>query len=155
MKNKKCDLCGGIAKVFLTQILQHKKKAMALCEEHAKAFDLASLQTYDIIPGTNLQDRTEGLRCMNCGLTEALFRKRGRCGCHCCYEHLRPLIQPHLQHLHTGVRHVGKFPHGRMDAEILHRRLNHLKRQLEQAVAAERYEDAASYRDAISSIEIL
>ncbi len=155
MNKKKCDLCGGAAKVFLTQILQHKKKTMALCEEHAQAFDLESLQTYDLIPGANVQDSVETLRCMNCGLTESLFRKRGRCGCHRCYEYLRPLIQPHLQHLHAGERHVGKFPYGRMDADIINRRLSHLKHQLEQAVATERYEDAANYRDAISAIETL
>lgn len=153
MKSKKCDLCDSPAKVFLTQVIGGEKTSMNLCPEHAHSFDLEKLETYDIIPGIPGERILDsGARCPECGTTEAIFRKRGRCGCQHCYEHLSALILPHLTNLHSGVHHVGKVPSGFSDPKIFTHRLSHLQYQLKKAVATERYEDAAAYRDAISEM---
>lgn len=153
MKSKKCDLCDSPAKVFLTQVIGGQKKTMSLCPEHALSFDLEKLETYDLIPGIKGESLLAGgARCPSCGTTEAIFRKKGRCGCEHCYEHLSPLILPHLSNLHSGVIHVGKVPSGFTDPRIISNRLSHLQHQLKKAVASERYEDAAAYRDAISEM---
>ncbi|MGB1130227.1 MAG: UvrB/UvrC motif-containing protein, partial [Haloferula sp.] len=58
-----------------------------------------------------------------------------------------------LRGMHKGVTHRGKVPDGLMEQQQRKMRLEELRGRLENAVASENYEEAASLRDEILSLE--
>lgn len=161
-----CGVCGSPATVHLTDIVNKKKRQTHLCEQCARDQDLIS---DDPTPQLNLQPLLQlimgqmgltaddvggtaakpvGLTCDECGLKYAQFKSQGRLGCPNDYDAFREALDPLLERIHRGLTHVGKVPaamRGRVGAGSV----NDLKRRLAEAVAAERYEDAAQLRDAI------
>lgn len=92
--------------------------------------------------------------CSACGLTYRQFRTRGRMGCSDCYAEFREFLDPLLEKVHGGTRHVGKQPgRFRRVGGVQLRRLIQLRRQLAEAVSAERYEEAARIRDELAQAE--
>lgn len=89
-----------------------------------------------------------GLACPGCAMTEAEFRLRGRLGCPRCYEVFRASLLPLLERVHDSTCHRGRFP-GRTSAELPPPRVNvdDLRNRLDDAIAAEEYEEAARLRD--------
>ncbi|MBX3358425.1 MAG: UvrB/UvrC motif-containing protein [Phycisphaeraceae bacterium] len=111
------------------------------------------------------------IQCPTCGTTYGQFRHSGLLGCAVCYEAFEAPLSPLLQRAQEGgTHHTGKVPKrlgGQRAAppapakapaaasglEERLRRLETLKKQLNAAVAAEQYEQAASLRDQIRRIE--
>ncbi len=158
-KALKCDLCDNQATVHLTQILNNKVHKVDLCESCAEqkgvtdpnGFSLADL----LIKSTGGEPAHEdsALKCPGCGYTQAQFRKTGRLGCPDCYPHFRKTIETILANMHKGVSHCGKVP-ANARAQISRREeIQRLEGELKKAVAAERYEDAAEYRDQIQAVK--
>jgi protein arginine kinase activator len=155
----KCDLCSKPATVHLTQIVNNKVHKVDLCEECAQAkgvtdpsgFSLADL----LLKASLTPDAAPGgaLRCENCGFTQNDFKKHGRFGCPHCYETFKPVVEPMLENMHKGVKHVGKVPRKAIDRKSLYDRLTQLEVHLDEAVKSERYEDAARYRDEIHQVK--
>jgi len=54
--------------------------------------------------------------------------------------------------MHKGVTHVGKVPRKALERKSLYDRLTRLETNLGEAIKAERYEDAARYRDEIHEV---
>lgn len=162
----KCQKCQERpATVHLTEIEGSTKKEVHLCEpcassdgESAGGGILEKLQSL-LAPGLGRAGGDLGkLTCTTCGTTYAAFRARGRFGCADCYEAFRRGVEPLLERIHGGVRHVGKAPGGRQGAAPPSAppgdtRLRELRADLETAVAAEEYERAAALRDAIRKEE--
>ena len=94
--------------------------------------------------------------CSGCGMTPADFRSKGRLGCPRCYEVYRDELLPLLQRIHEAQAHRGRLPAdlgttappARDDVALAA-----LRKQLEDAVRNERYEDAARLRDALRRAE--
>jgi protein arginine kinase activator len=80
-----------------------------------------------------------------CGLTLAEFKAAGRLGCQHDYEALRAALEPLLERIHRAVTHAGKAPRAV--------RVREWKKQMQRAVAAEDYEEAARLRDLIRRAE--
>ena len=97
--------------------------------------------------------RSDGIVCPSDGYTQREFEKSGRMGCPQCYQTFRTHIQPLLERMHKGMRHVGKIPGNINDREILVAKVDHLRLKLNTAVHAERFEDAAQLRDDIEGLE--
>jgi protein arginine kinase activator len=153
----KCDLCDNAATVHLTQIVNNKVHKVDLCEACAQAkgvTDPSGFSLADLLVKASLSpetaDLTRGLRCESCGFTQADFKKHGRFGCPQCYETFTDLLQPMLENMHKGPVHVGKVPHRALDRKTILEKLSRLEEDLRKAVAAERYEEAARYRDEIN-----
>ncbi len=159
----KCDLCGKPATVHLTQIVNSKMHKVDLCEACAQAkgvtdpggFSLAdlllkaSLNPEAVVGG----DAIGGSVCPDCGFTPAEFKKHGRFGCPHCYETFSTMVEPMLDNMHKGTNHTGKVPQRALDRKSLHDRLTTLEGNLDQAIKAERYEDAARFRDEINQVK--
>jgi len=94
-----------------------------------------------------------GLRCDKCGFTQADFKKHGRFGCPHCYETFAPMLAPMLENMHKGPTHTGKVPRHAAARKTYHDRLSQLEHTLADAIKAERYEDAARYRDEITQVK--
>ena len=146
------------ATVHLTQIAGDKMQKVDLCEECAKTkgvndptgFSLADLL---VKPSLNPETATPGVRCEQCGFTQADFKRLGRLGCPVCYETFKDVLGPMLESIHKGTTHLGKIPHTALNRKSLHDRLNKLELDLNEAIKTERYEEAARYRDEISRVK--
>ena len=161
----KCQFCSNPATVHLTDIIQNKKRQTHLCD--------ACAQKHQLIPAESKQElnvpallqflihqtlaavgKLEGgeSTCPHCGMAYAQFRAQGRLGCPHDYEVFRAALEPLLERIHRRTKHSGKVPRAvllaRSRAEVVE-----WKQQLRQAIAGERYEEAARLRDLIRAKE--
>jgi protein arginine kinase activator len=151
----KCDLCAKPATVHLTQIVNSKIHKVDLCEACAQAkgvTDPSGFSLADLLlkASLNPEPTGAGTKCESCGFTPQDFKKTGRFGCPACYGHFHGILEPMLDTMHKGSAHTGKVPQRALDRKSLSDRLTHLETELDQAIKAERYEDAARYRDELS-----
>jgi protein arginine kinase activator len=159
----KCQACGSNpATVHLTDIVQGKKKETHLCQGCAEGQQLLQHQELNLpailqtLIGQHVgpqADELARLACPTCGIRYMEFRARGRLGCPHDYAVFRAGLEPLLQRIHRSARHVGKSPrHGSTPPERL-AVVVELRRQLNAAVAAEAYEEAARLRDLLREKE--
>jgi protein arginine kinase activator len=96
---------------------------------------------------------TASMTCESCGTTHQDFKKGGRLGCEACYHVFRPVLEPLLDGMHAGVKHLGKVPSRSVkkksddDSEEL------LNKELKKAVEEENYEKAAKLRDRLKKLQ--
>lgn len=96
---------------------------------------------------------TDEPRCSQCGTTYSEFAASGLLGCPHCYQDLQPYLTPMIRRFHGTTIHTGKVPVRSGGPLRKQRDLETLKRQLEEAVKQERYEEAARLRDKIRALE--
>jgi protein arginine kinase activator len=155
----KCDRCNKRAVFHITEILdQGRIEEVHLCEEHGQEY-LAQP-----IPGTQmpagfsssvegqLLEVWEQVRCPECGITLKDFRNTGRLGCPSDYEHFREQLQPLLESIHGDLKHTGKMPARQDKARQLRQEIARLRRELQELINAERYEEAARLRDRLREL---
>lgn len=159
-----CDLCGKKkATVHLTEIIDEQMSEMHLCEDCAREksvqmeqqFGLADLLAGLADFGKNVKDSDKvKIECTNCGMNYDDFRKFGRLGCSECYESFRSHLSALLKKIHGSNQHFGKVP-VRVHQSVKKQadNLQELKAQLQQAIMAEDFEQAASLRDRIRELE--
>jgi protein arginine kinase activator len=160
----KCQICDNPATVHLTDIVNTKKRELHLCERCARErhlipeppstqhLDLKALLNLLMHPFPPTEPAAQGTEvrpapgaCAVCGLTLAEFKAEGRLGCAHDYEALRDALEPLLERIHRSVAHTGKTPRSV--------RVHDWKKQMQAAVAAEDYEEAARLRDLIRKAE--
>jgi protein arginine kinase activator len=154
----KCDFCPQVATVHLTQIVNNKVHNVDLCEECAQkkgvtnpgGFSLADL-LLKAAPGPEAAG--SGVRCEQCGFTQGDFKKHGRFGCPACYDAFKGMLEPLLEGMHKGTKHAGKIPQTAVTRKSLYDRMTKLELDLSDAIKAERYEEAARYRDEINQMK--
>jgi protein arginine kinase activator len=152
-----CEVCGERdATVHLTQMLGGAVKKLHLCEECAEQSGInvsGSMSLSDMLFGMGLPEEPEGAaekkKCQACQLTRADFRKTSRLGCPACYEAFAAELAPLLTGLHKAGHHVGKVPSAEQVDVPATAEVEGLQKQLKEAVAGERYEEAARLRDLI------
>ena len=164
-----CDICGkNQATVHLTEIIDEKMNELHLCEECARQkssqmesqFGLSDLLAG--LAGTDKsvhkdKDASEpviSVKCPNCGLTYADFKKIGRLGCGDCYTAFKKYLGPLLKRIHGASSHFGKAP-VEIAAKTVKKKtgLEGLRKELQEAIAREAFEDAARLRDKIKETE--
>ncbi len=168
----KCDYCDKKATVFLTQLVEGQMKKVCLCEPCAKeqgVTDPTGFSMLDMLPGgkevpsstTPSQFVTpqvqglgngDGRECPNCGFTLDDLRRVRRFGCGQCYTTFSDEVAHMVRTMHKGSSHVGKVPEGLMAAQVRDERLKELRAKLDEAIASESYEEAASLRDEITNL---
>jgi protein-arginine kinase activator protein McsA len=100
------------------------------------------------------------LRCPSCNTTWDKLKADGRAGCPACYNAFRAELGEVMAQVQRGGSHVGKMPRA---AQKRARRGDHLRarrahqlellqNRLKDAVASEKYEEAAQLRDKIRAI---
>ncbi len=159
----KCDRCDKPATVHLIEIVEGKKIEKHLCEQHAAEEGVAvkvtnapinELLEKFVLKHSGAQPAETELSCEQCGLSYEAFRKRGVLGCPACYEAFAPTLKTLLARAHEGAtQHIGKAPRNCGADTLRQQRLMQLRRELDQAVAAEQYETAARLRDQVQQIE--
>jgi protein arginine kinase activator len=150
-----CESCGERdATIHLTQMVDGAVKELHMCEDCAEQSGLnvhGPLSLTDMLFGMGMpSEAASGVpdkSCPHCHMRRSDFKKTSRLGCPACYEAFAEELTPLLAAVHKGTHHIGKIPAGAIHeppAEIVA-----LQKQLSEAVAGERYEDAARLRDLI------
>ena len=82
------------------------------------------------------------------------FEHTGRLGCAQCYRDFSAQLKPSLQKIHGRTQHAGRKPKAFVPdpQDELNQQLNELRRQMDEAVAAENFEEAARLRDEIRAL---
>ncbi len=164
-----CQECNKApATVHLTRIVKDKKTEVHLCQqcasekgelefafEHkfpihhffAGMLDFDGLETPVGIPGTTK------IQCNNCGLTYAQFSQIGRLGCSDCYGSFGDKLGSLLRRIHGSTRHTGKVPQRSGSAIKVKKELEQLRKEMQQKIADEEFEEAARIRDQIRVLE--
>jgi protein arginine kinase activator len=96
---------------------------------------------------------TVSLKCPNCGLAYADFKKIGRLGCGECYTAFRKYLGPLLKRIHGSVVHFGKSPLKATKVTKKKVDLQDLRNKLQKAIEMETFEEAAKIRDQIKELE--
>ncbi|MEK6564954.1 MAG: UvrB/UvrC motif-containing protein [Candidatus Omnitrophota bacterium] len=159
-----CDVCAANpATVHLTEIVDEQMTELHLCEECAKnkssemeqQFGLADLLAglSDLGKGTVDTKESLKIKCPNCALTYADFKKVGRLGCGECYTSFRKYLLPLLKRIHGSNKHYGKMPLVLAKPLKTKTDIEELKLKLQKAVSIEDFEEAARIRDIIKKLE--
>lgn len=156
----KCQRCNERAVFHITEILgEGQIEELHLCMKCGERY-LA-----EPIPGTQaptgggssaeleLLQQWEEMVCPECGGTLKDFRNTGRLGCPHDYQYFREQLQPLLQSIHGETQHSGKVPNRSAADHQLRQEISRLRRQLQELIEAERYEEAAQLRDRIRELE--
>jgi protein arginine kinase activator len=158
----KCQYCSNPATVHLTDLYSSPKKELHLCKSCAEAQHLIEKQELNLpailqnLIGQHLGPQTDELArlaCPACGIKYMEFRAQGRLGCPHDYEVFRTGLTPLLQRIHRAERHLGKSPRRAVPPSGQQGALVELRRRLQQAIAAEAYEEAARIRDLLRKKE--
>ena len=152
-----CEACGSkVATVHWTEMVNDTVKKMHLCEAcaAAKGLDVNNPAAFsEVLLGLGAQkepavkERDEA--CPLCHMRLSDFKKTSRLGCQACYETFAGELKPLLEAMHKGNQHVGKVPTKYLAASCAPQALAVLRKALESAVVAEKYEEAARLRDQI------
>lgn len=97
------------------------------------------------------QEGTE--KCPTCGLTFTDFRKIGLLGCANCYRIFSESLDPLIRRVHGNINHTGKVPKRTGGKVRIKKEIEDLRRQLQEAIRREAYEEAAKLRDEIKAKE--
>ena len=154
----KCHHCDSQATVHLTQIINGQMHKMDLCEGCAQEKGVTNPDNLSI--GNLLDDNpskldasTASMTCESCGTTHQDFKKGGRLGCEACYHVFRPVLEPLLDGMHAGVKHLGKVPKRTVKKKNTDDSEEILSLELKKAVEEENYEKAAKLRDRLKKLQ--
>ena len=160
-----CDICKkNPATVHLTEIIDEQMNELHLCEDCARHKSAAMEQQFglsDLLAGMadfekpNKDDENVAVKCPNCNLTYADFKKVGRLGCGECYGAFRKYLAPLLKRIHGSKQHVGKSPlKGKTVSKPGKKKvdLGNLKAEMQRAIQREDFEEAARLRDQIKKV---
>ena len=176
-----CENCGkNYANVKYTQIINGNKKEISLCEECSKKLGIGDISFNMPIDFSSFFgdfiDEFDGdllsslgtkkyLKCDNCNLTFDEFMKTGKFGCANCFDAFKSKIDPILKQIQGENRHIGrlgKISETNYTQEIQNNveenktemsKIEKLKKQLNDAIKEENYEQAAKLRDEIKELE--
>jgi len=164
-----CQRCKEqTATIHLTEINEGQRAETHLCEECADEQGLAiksqiplnellstllaSQSTPKPMPVTEVTP-TEEDTCSACGMTMKEFQKGHLLGCSNDYEELSDSLDPIIEKNQGGnLCHKGKVPANAPEDSKVQSEILTLKRQLEEAVENEDYEQAAQIRDRIEHL---
>jgi protein arginine kinase activator len=158
-----CDICGkNPATVHLTEIINEQMNELHLCEECARQKSAQMESQFglsDLLAGIAEFEKpakeaeSSIVKCANCGLSYADFKRIGRLGCGECYNAFRKYLGPLLKRIHGSNQHVGKSP--LKVTKVLKNKidLQELRNRLAKAIEDEAFEEAAKIRDQIKELE--
>src|SRR5437868_11294303 len=157
----KCQKCTKAATLHITEVVSEDQfEELHLCEECANKYlyepqqkgaghkgEAGPVEEGDEASALNQRE------CPLCGIKFVEFRNSGRLGCPHDYQEFREELVPLLENIHGEIRHCGKTPRRLPQNKQTQSELIQLRKQLQQAVTREAYEEAAKLRDRIRQLE--
>src|SRR5437588_5417243 len=158
----KCQKCTKPATLHITEVVGDEQfEELHLCEECANKYLYEPQKKGGGHKGGEAGQAEEGeeaaalnqRQCPQCGIKFVEFRNSGRLGCPHDYQEFRDELTPLLENIHGETRHCGKTPRRQPQTKQTQSELIQLRKQLQQAVTKEAYEEAARLRDRIRTLE--
>lgn len=166
----KCQQCDKPATFHITELAGGKPQELHLCEDHAREYlksgeepssttsmaaALAQQMAQQMAVGQTAEElaRLDQKACPVCGITFYEFRNQGRLGCPHDYVCFGPQLEPLIVNIHGETQHTGKTPKRAPAGSEKRTQLIRLRREMNEAVAEEKYERASELRDEIHRIE--
>jgi protein arginine kinase activator len=158
----KCQKCTKPATLHITEVVgEDQFEDLHLCEDCANKYLYEPQQKAGGIKAALAEsgddsDEISALNqkeCPNCGIKFVEFRNSGRLGCPHDYEEFREELVTLLENIHGETKHCGKAPRRLPQTQQTQGELIQLRKQLQQAVNKEAYEEAARLRDRIRKLE--
>lgn len=155
-----CSFCGEVASFYVLDLLGGSKKEWYLCPQCMTKYDKSgylikfaiALNEKALAAQLDAPVKPAETTCPKCGMTLSKFMRTKRVGCANDYDLFK--LGPVLKEYHKADQHVGKVPSDQvLPPEIISSRLDHLKIAMDQAIEAEKYEDAAKLRDEIRALK--
>lgn len=155
-----CDICGKPANIHLTQIMNGKMIKTHLCESCANHQGLMILKDFleqqFSLPQSKVfktsKSRLSVQTCPKCHYSPHLLKKNKKLGCPECYQHFANAIK-HIKQANKALAHQGKCPPNALQRQGVYQQIFSLEQQMQLAINEERYEDAATYRDALKKFK--
>jgi Uncharacterized protein with conserved CXXC pairs len=158
-----------MATIHLTQIINNDKVEFHLCDSCAKE---KNYMNFTVVPdvssffnsllgftGQPHVNTAKAVTCKVCGMSFEDFKETGKMGCFNCYKTFQDRIDPIVKRIHGNAEHAGRVPKNHTsktykstdaeqpsEAELL-------KKQLEELIKQEKFEEAARVRDKIKALE--
>ncbi len=160
-----CQRCHkSLATMRYAEVVDGKVSEQHLCAdcmakqqaEGASGFELsgaAPTPTMRHIPAGAAPSPVAQRSCRACGIEWQDVVESGRVGCSACYISFEDQLEPLLRGMHVALRHRGKVPHRDDVREQKRANLQTKRALLRSALKTEDYEQAASLRDEIRSLE--
>src|SRR5437764_6696636 len=158
----KCQKCSKAATMHITEVLGEEQfEEYHLCEECAQKYlyeppkKSAQLKASGASAGEEAEEigALNQRECPICGIKFVEFRNSGRLGCPHDYDEFREELLPLLENIHGETKHAGKSPRRLPQTRQAQSEMMQLRKQLQQAVTREAYEEAAQIRDQIRRLE--
>ncbi|MBX9580813.1 MAG: UvrB/UvrC motif-containing protein [Gemmataceae bacterium] len=156
----KCQRCPKQATLHITEVLGDDKfDEVHLCEDCAKKYlyepqqKKAAQKAAEAAVADDDPDGAGDRQCEACGIKFVEFRNHGRLGCPHDYDAFKADLLPLLESVHGDTKHAGKAPRRLPKGKAGQVELTQLRRQLQQLVTDEQYEEAARVRDRIKQLE--
>lgn len=156
----KCQKCTKAAILHITDVLPGDQwQESHLCEECAQKYLYEPPLKGAGFKGSEGGEESDELQALNqrecpqCGLKFVEFRNSGRLGCPHDYDEFHDELTPLLENIHGETKHCGKTPRRFPKNQKTMQELLNLRKQLNQAVTKEAYEEAALLRDRIRKLE--
>ncbi|HDQ99638.1 MAG TPA: hypothetical protein ENN51_05060 [candidate division WOR-3 bacterium] len=158
---RKCDICGERdATLRVRQVDKAGAADIEICAECAKVRGFTearkiSTSVAEIMAGMkrDVAEGDEAIVCPGCGMTFAEFKRKGRLGCARCYPAFDDKLRPLIRRIQGAVQHVGRAAKAGRRRARDQMALVRLRAELEAAIAAEDYEQAARLRDELGKAE--
>lgn len=160
---EKCNL--NQARINIVKIINGKKTSMNLCEQCAQLYEnilidnIGNKNVDDFIMSIYeaiydpAHDYEHTLQCNVCGLTLEGFKNTGRLGCDNCYHTFRTQLDVVLEKVQGKNIHIGKIPKRTGGVIEIKKQILNLKKELNEKVEKEEFEEAATIRDEIKRLE--
>lgn len=148
----KCSLCAATATVHLTQIVQGKVSKVDFCEACASQGGAGDAAVFKLADAVNAVVTVATLTCPECGFSDVELRRRGRLGCPSCWQIFGDALGGLLGKIQHEAQHVGRAPVGTVPVGQLRHRLQVATLEMQAAITAEDYEQAAKLRDEMARL---
>ena len=161
-----CEICKNKSAVFhVQQLVGGNIYEMHLCRDCAsqngiskdgKSFDfslsklLTNFTQKKSLPGKSGHEKET---CKTCGTKASDMKEDGQLGCPDCYNYFRSYITQIISLNGSYVYHKGKLPSKLKAYKTILIDKEFLKRELEEAVSNEEYENAVIIRDKLTNLE--
>lgn len=139
----KCELCGdNNAKYKYYEVDSDTVREINICEQCAreKGVDIKNKED-SVVLETGI--------CPVCGLSFREYKESMSLGCVECYKHFSDQIKVSLKESQLGVLHKGKEPVRDSEVIVVKKEILEMKRELDNYVENERFEEAVKLRDKI------
>ncbi len=151
-----CENCKkNTATTYFKQTINGKTSEVFLCSECAAKLGLSDNFSgfgFDSVfaPFFGRTSIAPSSVCPTCGMSLTELSEGGKTGCPECYHAFREHLASVIQRVSGNKKHCGKTPQALRKEET---ELEQLRRKLEEAVAAENFEEATILRDKIRDLE--